>query len=77
MKPLSLKINEKLLVEVDSITKQNHISRNAYINEALAFYNEVQRRKYLKTQLTSESNRVSKTSVLVLKEMEALEDLIG
>ena len=57
-KLLSLKIRDDIFLEVEKITKKKKIPRNAYINKALAFYNDLNKRKNLKEQLQYESNMV-------------------
>jgi len=74
MKVLSLKLREEIFKEVEKVIKKIHVSRNAYINQALSFYNQVNRRKLLKNQLLLESGAVSASSLEVLREFEQLED---
>jgi len=45
---------------------------NTYINEALVFYNKINRRRLLKKQLAKESGMACATSMEVLEELEAL-----
>ncbi len=44
MKNLSLKLEDNIFSETKSVTSQLHKSRNRYINEALDFYNKLQKR---------------------------------
>ena len=74
MKALSLKLKEDVLAQTDRMVKSIHISRNAYINEALRLYNQLNRRRILKKKLAAESLAVSASSLEVLAEMERLED---
>ena len=74
MKVLSLKLKEEIFREVEKVVKKIHISRNAYINQALSYYNAVNRRKMLKNQLSWESAAVSASSLEVLKEFEQLRE---
>ncbi len=74
MKVLSLKLREEIFIEVEKVIKKIHVSRNAYINQALFFYNQVNRRKLLKHQLHLESKAVRTSSLEVLREFERLED---
>ena len=71
---LSLKLNERVFQTTEKILKKAGKSRNAYINEAVDFFNRIQRRKGLAGTLRSESERVSKESMAVLKAFEAMED---
>ena len=52
--------------------KSLHVSRNTYINEAVSFYNEFNRRKYLQKKLHKESLRLRNNSVKILREMEKI-----
>ncbi len=73
-KLLSLKIKDDIFLEVEKITKKKKIPRNAYINKALAFYNDLNKRKNLKEQLQYESNMIKSNSMDILEEFEKLED---
>ena len=75
-KLLSLKTRDDIFLEVEKITKKKKIPRNAYINKALAFYNDLNKRKNLKEQLQYESNMVKNNSLEILDEFEELEDEI-
>ena len=74
MKMLSLKLRDPVFREVETIVRAIHVSRNAYINDALAIYNEWNKRKLLKAQLRKESKAVRQNSLDVLSEYEKLED---
>ena len=74
MKSLSLKLEEDIFEETERILESLPKSRNRYINEALQFYNLLQRRKMLAAQLDEESMLVSEESLSVLAEFEALEN---
>ena len=74
MKVLSLKLKEDIFQEAEKIVHKIHMPRNAYINEALFFYNKLNRRKLLKKQLAKESRAVSGSSLEVLHEFERMED---
>jgi metal-responsive CopG/Arc/MetJ family transcriptional regulator len=76
MKNISLKLQEKILEDTEGLLEQLHMSRNKYINEAIEYYNEYQRRKLIEKQLIRESMIVSKDSLKVLEEFEVLEDEI-
>ena len=71
---LSLKLNEKVFKTTEGILKKMKKSRNAYFNEAVDFFNRIQKRKALAQTLKWESEKVSKESMAVLKAFEALED---
>jgi hypothetical protein len=73
-KVLSLKIKGEIFEDVESITKTLRMPRNAYINEALSFYNDFNRRKGLRKKLLRESLLTRNNSMEVLSEMEKLEE---
>lgn len=74
MKSISLKLQEEIFKEVTEILEAINISRNKYINEAVAFYNDHQKRRLLAEQLQKESALVAEDSMEVLGEFEAMED---
>ncbi len=74
MKSISLKVKEPIIAETEQLLESLEISRNMYINEAIAFYNRFHRRKLLKDQLLRESAIVAEDSMEVLAEFEALQD---
>lgn len=74
MKTLSLKLREDIFKEVERVVHTIRIPRNAYINEALSFYNKLNRRRFLKRQLHKESRLIGKDSLSVLELFEKLED---
>ena len=74
MKNLSLKLEEPIFSETEQLVKQLKKSRNRYINEALEFYNSLQKRKLLARQLQKESGLVAEDSLDVLREFERLTD---
>ncbi len=76
MKTLSLKLQEPVFEEAEKMVAQLKKSRNAYINEAVAFYNRYQKRQMLAKLLAEESKLVAEADYEILKEMEALEDEI-
>ncbi|MDT3740853.1 MAG: hypothetical protein RO257_15295 [Candidatus Kapabacteria bacterium] len=73
MKTVSLKIDNSISEELDSILLNFKISRNRYINEAIEHFNNIQRQKLLETDLLKESNLVRKESMKVLKEFSEIE----
>jgi hypothetical protein len=76
-KVLSLKIKGDVFEDVERMTRQLKMPRNAYINEALGFYNDFNRRKTMRKKLQMESFLTRKGSMEVLAELEKLEDEIG
>ena len=71
---LSLKLDEDIFDETQTVCEQINKPRNRYINEALHFYNRLQKRRLLAQQLGQESRLVSDESMLVLQEFESSED---
>lgn len=73
MKTVSLKIDDSIFGETEKILSNMSIPRNRYINEAIKYYNKVQKRKILEKKLESESNLVQKDSMNVLNEFEKID----
>jgi predicted transcriptional regulator len=73
MKTVSLKIDDSIFGETEKIVSSMRIPRNRYINDAIAYYNNVQQRRILEKQLQVESELVRKDSSHVLGEFEALD----
>ncbi len=74
MKNLSLKLEDDIFMETKKILTKVNMNRNRYINEAIAFYNRLHRRKMLSRQLMKESKLVSADSMKVLAEFEKFQD---
>lgn len=74
MKTISLKLDDTVFGETEMILSDISIPRNRYINEALKFYNKIQKKKLLEKQLRIESDMVKKESMNVLKEFENLDN---
>lgn len=74
MKTLSLTLQEPVLADTEALVAALGKPRDAYINEALVYYNRLQRQHLLANQLGEESRRASASSQAVLREFEALED---
>jgi hypothetical protein len=72
MKNLSLKMDEKVFQETEKILTKVRKNRNRYINDAVRFYNVLQKRRILKNQLKQESKLVREESMKVLEEFETL-----
>jgi hypothetical protein len=73
MKTLSLKLDETVFSETEQVLQHIKKSRNRYINEALEFYNKIQKRKLIACKLEKESKLLKDESLLVLHEFEALD----
>jgi len=75
-KMLSLKVKDDVFAETEDIIGSIQKPRNAYINEALIFYNKFIRRRLLKAQFKKESQMISESSLEALRELELIEDKI-
>lgn len=73
MKTVLLKLDDSTYGETESILTRIKKPRNRYINEAVAFYNNYQKRQLIEKQLKDESNLVKEESMRVLNEFESLE----
>ncbi len=74
MKTVSLKIDDSIFGETEKILSGTNMPRNRYINEAIAYYNKVQKRQLLEKRLKTESALVREDSMKVLREFENLGD---
>ncbi|HVU84561.1 MAG TPA: hypothetical protein VHC50_06960 [Puia sp.] len=74
MKNLSLKMDDEIFNETEKIIAKMNKNRNRYINEAVGFYNLLQKRRILSRQLRKESRIVREESMKVLGEFEKLQD---
>lgn len=72
MKNVSLKIDNSIFGETEKILSIIKKPRNRYINEAIDYYNKLQRRLLLEKKLKKESDLVKKDSMSVLKEFEEI-----
>lgn len=70
MKRISLKLQEQIFEEAETLIDTLQLSRNKYINEAVEFYNRYQKRKLLAARLLRESALVADDSMEVLQEFE-------
>ncbi|MDA3809314.1 MAG: hypothetical protein PF518_03175 [Spirochaetaceae bacterium] len=75
-KAISVKIRDDVFDTAEKMVKEIHVSRNAYINDAIAFYTKLQERKLLKEQLQKESDIVSGDSLETLRLFEAMDESI-
>ena len=73
MKTVSLKIDDSIFGETESILTRIRIPRNRYINEAIEYYNKIQKRQILEKMLKKESDLVKKESINILKEFEGID----
>ncbi len=73
MKNISLKIDDSIFGETEKILSSIKKPRNRYINEAIEYYNRLQRRLLLEKILKKESELVMKDSLTVLNEFEEID----
>ena len=73
MKNISLKLDESIFSETERILSRIKKPRNRYINEAIAYYNRLQKRILLEKKLKKESELVKKDSMTVLHEFENID----
>lgn len=74
MKNISLRVDDEIFEDTEKMVSQLKIARNRYINEALEFYNEYQKRALLAKKLKNESEIVRSNSMEMVKELEELDD---
>jgi len=73
MKTVSLKIDDSIFGETEKILSRIKKPRNRYINEAIEYYNRLQRRALLEKKLKKESYLVKKDSMTALKDFEEID----
>ena len=73
MKTVSLKIDDSIFGETEKILMRIKKPRNRYINEALDYYNKLQRRILLEKKLKAESKIVGADSMSVLNDFEEID----
>ena len=74
-KALSLKLDEKIFFETEKVLRDVPMPRNAYINQAIDFYNRLQKRKLLKKKLGKDILLLKDETREWIREFELLEDL--
>ncbi len=74
MKTLSLKLEDQIFIDAESVIAKVKKTRNRYINEAVDYYNRYNKREILATKLAKESKLVQDESMLVLGEFERISD---
>ena len=73
MKTVSLKIDDSIFGETEKILSKIKKPRNRYINDAIDFYNRIQKRAILEKKLKKESDLVKADSMEVLKDFEEID----
>lgn len=74
-KALSLKMDNRIFEETESVLKKIRIPRNAYINQAVEFYNRFQKRLLTKRKLLRDVRLLRRETEVFIKSTELLEDL--
>ena len=72
MKTVSLKIDDSIFGETEKILAKIKKPRNRYINDAIDYYNRIQKRAILEKKLQNESDIVKADSMDVLKDFEEI-----
>lgn len=67
-------MDDKVFEETENILLKVKKNRNRYINEAVEFYNLLQKRLMLSRQLSKESKLVREESMKILAEFENLDN---
>ncbi|MCH7612414.1 MAG: hypothetical protein IIB45_03545 [Candidatus Marinimicrobia bacterium] len=75
-KAISVKIKDDIFNEIEEIVSKLNIPRNSYINLALKYFNQLNRRKFLKETFAEESMLVRENSLHILEEFEQFEESI-
>jgi len=73
MKTVSLKIDDSIFGETEKILSRMKKPRNRYINEAIDYYNRLQRKLMIEKRLKKESDLVKSDSMSVLQEFEEVD----
>lgn len=63
----------RFLARLKNILSRIKIPRNRYINEALEYYNKLQRRQILEERLKRDSDLVKNDSIKILKDFERID----
>jgi len=73
VKTVSLKIDDSIFGETEEILSKIKKPRNRYINDAIEYYNRIQKRALLEKKLKKESDLVKADSMDVLKDFEEID----
>lgn len=74
LKSVALKLNAPVFEETNKIVLKLNTNRNRYINEAVELYNQYNKKKLLKKQLSYESSITKVDSMERLAEFEIIID---
>ena len=70
-------MDDRIFQETEKVVHRMHVPRNAYINEAVDFYNRRQKRQVIRKQLGRDVRNLKKQTRETIKSFELLEDLPG
>ena len=73
MKTVSLKIDDLIFGETEMILSRIKMSRNMYINDAIKYYNNIQKSPILEEMPKIEWDLVKKDSLSLLKDFERID----
>ncbi len=65
-------LDDDVFNDTEEISAKLNVTRNRYINEAVDWYNQVNKRRLLQTQLEKESRLTSNDSMDILQEFEQI-----
>lgn len=68
-------MDEQIFSETEKVIRKMKVPRNAYINQAVAFYNRCQKRLIIKKKLKRDVSLLKMDTKKFLKSFELLEDL--
>jgi len=74
-KLLSLKMDDRVFQETEKVLRKIRIPRNAYVNQAVDFYNRCHNRVLVKRKLQKDVEILKKDTERFLKSFELLADL--
>lgn len=74
MKTLSLKLDDTIYHDTEQVLEQTKQPRNRYINEALDYYNRIQKKKLVAKMLVFESKLVQEESMKILSEFDNMDE---
>jgi len=75
-KSILLKAKDDIFLETEEMVQKSNLSRNAYINKALDFFNKANKRKMIAEKLAEESFLVRETSLETLEDFQYVDSEI-
>lgn len=74
MKAISLHLEDEIYIETEKLISDSKISRNKYINEAIAYYNQIKRKYILANKFKEASAIVSDSTIEIMNILEEIKD---